>query len=158
MLRSLPTAARLAGLVLAGAAVTGCATDLSGSGYSRSDVGVPAEVYRGRLLSVQKVELEGTRSGTGTAAGAIAGGALGSTVGGGSAERVAAGVAGAVIGGLIGSAAENATTRNAAFRYLIELQDGRTVSITQADDQPVAAPGQDVLVEYGSRVRVTPAF
>ncbi|MFQ5562188.1 MAG: hypothetical protein ACE5FO_01330 [Parvularculaceae bacterium] len=147
--------ARLAAIALAGAALAACA----GGGaydYDRYAVGVPAEVYGGRLIGVEPVRIGGTRSGVGAVSGAAIGGALGSEIGGGRAENVAAGVGLAVVGGLIGAAIEEDATSQDAFRYTVELDDGRTISVVQPDHRPVAAVGSRVRVEYGRAVRVLP--
>lgn len=153
--RSISAPARLVALALAGAAATACATG-GAYDYDRYAVGVPAEVYGGKLIGVEPVRIGGTRSGVGAVSGATIGGALGSEIGGGRAENVAAGVGLAVIGGLIGAAIEEDATSQSAFRYTVELDDGRTISIVQPDPGPVAAIGSRVRVEYGRAVRVLP--
>ncbi len=153
--RHISAPARLVAIAVAGAMATACVTG-GGNSYDRYSVGVPAEVFGGRLIGAEPVRLDGTQSGVGAVSGAAIGGALGSQIGGGRAENVAAGVGFALIGGLIGAALEEGATAQNAFRYTVELDDGRTISIVQADGHPIAQVGSRVRVEYGREVRVLP--
>lgn len=138
-----------------GLALSGCASSTASGTYSRNQVGDVNQTQRGVVISSRAVKIEGTKSGVGTAAGAVAGAAAGSQIGGGRAENVVGGIAGAVAGGLIGAAAEEGLTKGQGIEYVIELDDGRTVTIVQGADV-VIAPGTPVLVIYGERARVVP--
>lgn len=145
-------------LGLAALSLGACATDYAGNAYSSAEAGVPVEVYRGRLLSIQPASIRTNQQGAGAAAGALAGGTIGAVVGRNSKNPAAAGILGAVVGGVLGAAAEADAASAHGYRYLVELPDGRTIAVVQGDPRPIAAAGQEVLVEYGSRVRVAPAF
>ena len=143
----------LAGLFLLSGCVTGA------NDYSRDNVGVPYEIVSGRLIGIEPVRINGSRTGLGAASGAALGGALGSRVG----DRgrygrtnVAGAIGFAILGGLVGAAIEEGATGGNGFRYTVELDDGREISVVQGDREPVTSVGSPVRVEYGRQVRVLP--
>ncbi|MEL6363270.1 MAG: hypothetical protein AAFR11_00340 [Pseudomonadota bacterium] len=160
MIKRFAKPVRFAALAVAASALAACATEYPGNSYGPSEVGVASDIYRGRLLAVQPANVRSSEPGSGVAAGALAGGAVGAVAGARSDNSAPLALVGAVVGGVLGAATEQNAARSGpgGFRYLIELRDGRTIGVVQADPRPVAAPGQEVLVEYGSRVRVTAAY
>ncbi len=147
--------------LMAGAlALGGCVTDANT--YSRNSVGAVTETLAGRLIGVEPVRVQGTSSGVGAVSGAALGGALGSQVGrnrgyyGRGGGSVAAGVGFAILGGLVGAAIEEGATGGNGFRYTVELEDGRQISVVQRDKRPVGTVGSDVRVEYGRITRILP--
>ena len=132
-------------LMLAAALVAAaCATPSSGRIYSREEARVAWDVKYGEVVSVDDAVIEGSRSALGRIGGGYVGYEAGRTVGGGSGRRIA-GAAGAVAGAIAGSAIEERATREEAWQFTVELEDGRTISIVQARDQSFAV---------GERVRV----
>ena len=132
-------------LMLAAAlAAAACATPSSGRIYSREEARVAWDVKYGEVVSVDDAVIEGSRSALGRIGGGYVGYEAGRTVGGGSGRRIA-GAAGAVAGAIAGSAIEERATREEAWQFTVELEDGRTISIVQARDQSFAV---------GERVRV----
>ena len=102
----------------------------------------------GQVTNVERVYAQdrGATSGGGAVIGAIVGGLLGSTVGKGD-GRTAATVAGAVAGGFAGNAVEannNGRTYN-AYRFYVQLDDGRSAVVTQYDN-PGFRPGDRVMI------------
>ncbi len=138
--------------------MTACAVSPAGNVYSARDAGVPNRVVMGTVIAVEPVVIQGDNTGIGATSGAVIGGVAGSQVGGGDDERAIAGVAGAIIGGVIGNAAERNARTVQGYRYTIEVDGEGVQTITQADPQPVAGPGGRVRIEYGSRVKVLPAY
>lgn len=110
--------------------ITGCASDLSGDVYSRSDARQVQQVQFGKIVSLRVVKIEGTKSPVGTIAGAAIGGIAGSGIGGGTGSYVAA-ILGAVGGGLVGSYGEELITRNNGVEITYMLDAGITRSIVQ---------------------------
>ena len=131
-------------LLLASAALAGCASGLSGSTYTRDQARQVEEVRMATVESVREVLIEGTKSPVGTVAGAIVGGIGGSNVGGGKGSSVGA-VLGTVAGGVVGSAIEEGATRQTATEITIKFDDGRMIAVTQAGDDKF---------QRGDRVRV----
>jgi outer membrane lipoprotein SlyB len=130
--------------------LSGCASSLSGSGYSRSQARAEQSVRLGTVESVREVEIDGTRSGVGSVAGGVVGGIAASSVGSGKGSQVAA-VLGAVAGGIVGNAAEQAATRKRGLEITVKLQDGQLIAVTQEADE-VFKVGENVRVVSGSGV------
>ncbi len=138
--------------------LSGCVTD--GNTYNRSSVGVPSEILAGRLVGVEPINVQGSNSGIGAISGAALGGALGSNVGRNrryGRGNAAAGVGFAILGGLVGAAIEQGATSSNGYRYTVELEDGRIITVVQKDRNPVTDVGSNVRVEYGRFVRILPA-
>ncbi len=120
---------------------------------------VMREIRYGVLLDVQEVYIEGDRK-IGAGVGAAVGGAVGVSGTGSHSDgtRAAAAVAGAVIGGLVGDKVAAALSGKKGVELVIELQEGRTVSIIQEYDKDIEfKAGQDVvLIGRGRGIRVIP--
>ncbi len=126
--------------------LAGCASNLSGESYSRSEARTVQQVEYGVIESLRPVQIEGTKTPIGSGAGAIVGGIAGSSVGGRKTSQVMA-VIGAVAGGIAGAAIEEGVTRTQGVEFTIRMEDGRTVAIVQA-----LSPNERFSV--GDRVRV----
>ena len=105
----------------------------------------------GQITDIERVYARDRRSGSSTGGGAvigaIVGGLLGSTVGHGD-GRTAATVAGAVAGGFAGNAVEennNGSRTYNAYRFYVNLDDGRQAVVTQYDN-PGFRPGDRVAI------------
>ncbi|GJL87786.1 MAG: hypothetical protein DHS20C03_14950 [Minwuia thermotolerans] len=144
------TTAGLLMLVLAA-----CSGIHSNETYKRGELGRAASIEKGTIVSVRNVEVEGTRSGTGTVGGAVAGGAIGSQVGGSGVVRVASAVGGAIIGAVAGSVAEEGITSGTATEFIIRKANGDTFVIVQNDGEEMKA-GQPVLIIYSDKTRIVP--
>jgi len=140
-LRATLTVAALAAAV----GLAGCASNLGGGTYERTEARGAMNVRFGEVTTVRPVRLEGTQSGVGTMSGAAIGGVAGSTVGGGKGAAVAA-VLGAVAGGIAGSAIENNTTQRAGIEVTLKLDNGQYIAVVQEDG------GENFQV--GERVRI----
>jgi len=108
-----------------------CASEKGGEVYSREEVRQVQHFKVGKVESMHKVRIEGTKTPIGSTAGAVVGGIAGSGASGGKTGQVAA-VLGAVVGGIAGSAAEEAYTRENGMEYSIKLEDGTHISVVQA--------------------------
>ncbi len=125
----------------------GCASSRSAKVYSRDQVQHAQEVQLGKVISVEEVLIEGTKSQIGTAAGGAIGGIAGRSSSQGTTGEIL-GVVGAVVGGIAGAAAEEAYTRRKGLEITVQLDSGKTLSIVQEADEPVA-PGDRVRVLTG---------
>lgn len=128
------------------ALLSGCASNLSGSSYSRADARAVQTVRMGTIESLRAVQIEGTKTPIGTLAGAAVGGIAGSTIGGGRGSAVAT-ILGGVAGGAAGSAAEEGITRTQGVEIVVREDDGSTRAYVQAVDS-----SQQFRV--GNRVRI----
>ena len=122
--------------------LAGCASNLSGDTYSRSEARTAQQVYYATVIRVEEVTIEGREGVVGGIAGGVVGGFLGNTIGGGSGNKLAT-AAGAVGGALAGGAAEKAMTTKAGLEIEVERDDGRMMVIVQEKDD-VYAPGDRV--------------
>lgn len=136
--------------------LSGCATGLGGSTYSRDQARQEQSVRTGVVESVREVQLEGTRSGVGAVAGGVAGGIGGSYMGDSTLGALGA-VLGAVGGGLIGQAVEEGATRRKGVEITVKLDNGSLVAITQeAVADEAFKPGERVrILSGGGASRVT---
>ena len=138
--------------------VAGCARS-STSTYESVDVGRTIETAQGSVVSSRVVQIKGETS----AAGPIAGGALGAAgtgiAMGGSSSAGWAAIIGAVVGAGIGYVAEQQMNNRDGIEYIVQMDDGRTVTIVQNREgtEPALADGTPVLVQYsGKYTRILP--
>lgn len=99
----------------------------------------------GTVRDVYQVELRQRNTGGGALLGAIIGGVLGNTIGKGN-GRAAATAIGAIGGAAVGDSVEENNARLAsgyAWRFHVELDDGRWARVTQRDN-PGLHPGDRV--------------
>ena len=153
MKRTTPLLAALAALLLS----AGCASDLSGSTYSRDGARAQQAVYHGTLTRVEQVKIEGTDGALGGIGGAVAGAAIGSTMGGGRGHTVG-GALGGIAGALAGAAIEkSATGTNNGLELTVKLADGSERIVVQTAGRDSFYVGQPVrLIVSGSESRVRP--
>ncbi len=126
--------------------LAGCASDLSGESYSRSEARTVQRVEYGIIEQLRPVKIEGTKTPIGAGAGAAVGGIAGSSIRGGKTGQVMA-VIGAVAGGLTGAAIEEGVTRTTGVEITLKMDDGRTIAVVQG-----LSPNERYSV--GDRVRV----
>ena len=148
----------IAYLLAATLLVAGCARS-STSTYESVDVGRTIETAQGSVVSSRVVQIKGETS----AAGPIAGGALGAAgtgiAMGGSSSSGWAAIIGAVVGAGIGYVAEQQLNNRDGIEYIVQMDDGRTVTIVQNREstEPALANGTPVLVQYsGKYTRILP--
>ncbi|MBP3686732.1 MAG: glycine zipper 2TM domain-containing protein [Alphaproteobacteria bacterium] len=134
------------------AMLAGCAENINSDHYSTSQTGKVSTVSQCTVLSVRQVGVN-DNSGAGTMIGGLAGGVAGSTIGSGSTAHTLGAVGGALLGGLVGSAAEKGLTSQTGLEYIVKLDNGQVLSITQGTGQALAV-GQRCLVLFGSTNRV----
>ncbi|MEP6484228.1 MAG: glycine zipper 2TM domain-containing protein [Rudaea sp.] len=111
----------------------------------------------GTVRDIDQVEVRQGNSGGGAVLGAIIGGVIGNQFGRGN-GRAAATAAGVVGGAVVGNNVEEGNSRAAsgyAWRFRVELDDGRWANVTQYDN-PGFHPGDRVFVrrdhlEYAQR-------
>jgi outer membrane lipoprotein SlyB len=124
----------------------GCAQ--TSSTYTVSEVGQPVETTNGTVVASRLVRVQGERNLVGAGAGAAAG-AAGTTLAGGSGS---AAVLGGLVGAGLGYLAQGGLTRREGIEYVVDLEDGRTVTIVQnraSQELPIES-GAPVLVQLGS--------
>jgi len=110
--------------------LTGCVRNLSPDLYSSIGVGEAALTYSGRVKSVRLVTVREPQNGAGAVAGGIIGAHAGSAVGRGSGSGWS-GLAGAIAGAVAGAGVERNITRQKALEYVVQLDDGRMMTVVQ---------------------------
>lgn len=142
-------------LVVAAAALAGCASRESANVYKSSEAQREQTVRLGTVESVRQVQIQGQRSQVGTVGGGVVGGIAGSTVGHGRGSAVGA-VLGGIAGGVAGNAIEEGATRKNGLEITVKLDNGDLRAIVQEADIEFK-PGQRVrLVSTGGITRVSP--
>jgi outer membrane lipoprotein SlyB len=143
-------------LTVESALLVGCASNLGGDAYSRSEARHAMSVRFAIVESVRQVRLEGTKTPIGTTAGAVTGGVIGSSIGKRGISSTIGAVVGAVAGGIGGSAVEEAVTRGQGVEITVKMENGSYLAIVQADGGEQFQPGERVrLVGEGAATRVT---
>ena len=106
-------------------------------------------------LGIDAVTIGGERGYLGSAGGGYIGYEVGRYVVDGSGRGVA-GAVGAVAGAVAGDAIEERATRQDGLQITVDLEEGATVAIVQAADQPFAVGERvKVLRSHGGAARVT---
>jgi outer membrane lipoprotein SlyB len=130
--------------------LTGCASGLTSSAYSRDQARRAMEVQIGSVEHIREVKIEGTATGRGLSVGASAGGMVGAIAGLGAGNgrgSLVGSIIGSVAGGLIGAAAEESVTARDGIEITVRLDNGKLLAVTQEKDQAE-------VFNVGDRVRV----
>ncbi|WP_315809091.1 glycine zipper 2TM domain-containing protein [Pseudomonas sp. C9-3] len=145
----------LTALFASAALLSGCASDLSGSSYSRADARAVQNVRMGTIESLRPVQIEGTKTPIGTLAGAAVGGIAGNSIGGGRGKAITT-ILGGVAGGAAGSAVEEGITRTQGVEIVVREDDGGTRAYVQAVDSQQFRVGDRVrIMSVNGASRVT---
>ncbi len=135
--------------------VNACTSRIGANEYATAGAGQVNRAVRGTVVNVRQVQLQ-SDNGAGTLLGGAAGAVAGSMIGGTDAVHILGGIGGAVLGGMAGDAAQGALSNQAGYEYVIQLENGNLVTITQGTDV-LLTPGQKCIVLYGKQARVIPA-
>jgi outer membrane lipoprotein SlyB len=143
-------------LALATLTLSGCASSLSGSAYTRGQARTLQNVEMGVVEHVRVVQIEGTKTGIGSTTGAVIGSTASTNYKDKPLRRTVKSVTGAIVGGVVGAATEEAVTRQKGFEITVRLDSGRMVAIVQAADEDFKV-GQRVRLVHGGQgaTRVT---
>jgi outer membrane lipoprotein SlyB len=133
----------------------GACAGSTGKSYTRDEARQEQSVQRGTIISLEEVSIEEDASFLGAGIGGVAGGIIGSTMGAQS-GRVLMSLGSAIIGAGLGALGEKALRTERAYEFMIDLDDGDTISVVQAiDDTPFRVGSQvRVLRSSGNRARV----
>ena len=143
-------------LAAAGLVTAGCAAPVGGPYAGPGDYGRASYSETGTIVSTRDVLVRSDGRG-GAIVGAVAGGATGAALGGDTGGSIAGGLVGALIGGILGSEIEKSASAQEGIEYIIELDNGRTVTVIQ-DPSRYFEPGTRVRVIFGDHVRVAPIY
>jgi len=144
--------------LLLSVATVASAQDYSGYNYDGSSAQSMQSVTLGKVEAMRQVSVDGTSQlaqYTGAGLGAALGGILGSTLGNNQATRSAAAIALGAAGAIGGNYATKAINREVAYEYIIQLNDGRTVAVTQSyEGNNDISVGDKVRILQNGRVRI----
>ena len=140
------------GILSSALLLAGCADNINSDHYYTNQAGRVSTVAQCTVLSVRYVTVD-SEGGAGTLIGGIAGGVAGSTIGGGSTAHTLGAVGGALLGGVVGNVAEKGLSNQTGLEYIVKLDNGQVISITQGSGQALGV-GQRCLVLFGSTNRV----
>ncbi len=144
--------------------LAGCASNLGGSSYYRSEARGVQRVRLGTLISFRLVSLRGGHASgqysngqIGTVVGGIAGGVAGSAFGGGRGAILTT-LAGAVLGAIAGHAVGQSTGAVPGVQLTVRLKSGRLIAVVQQAGRTNWVSGEAVQVLYSPQgiVRVQP--
>lgn len=132
-------------VLLAVLVAPGCSLPSRGDVYSRNETRQAWDVHYGEVTDVDAVIIEGQRTTLGRVGGGYVGYEVGRAIGGRGTSGNIGGAVGAVAGAVAGEAVEESVTRQDGLQITVKLDDGRSVAIVQAADQPFS---------IGERVKV----
>jgi outer membrane lipoprotein SlyB len=130
----------------------GCQSELGSDYYRASSVGSVNRAVRGRVVSIRPVRVS-DESGVGTSAGAATGAIAGANASDNVAGAAVLAIAGAVAGGVAGAVAEKSVTKQEAFEYVVESENGALLTLVQGGNERFSK-GEPVIVLYGSPSRI----
>jgi outer membrane lipoprotein SlyB len=132
--------------------LAGCAHP-SGSTYQAGDVGRTIETAQGSVISSRPVSISGDVNAVGPLAGGAAGAAGSALAFSGGSNTGLIAVLGGLIGAGIGYISQQQLNNREGIEYVLEMDDGRTVTLVQnrADDEVPLADGTPVLVQVSGQ-------
>ncbi|MCX5591077.1 glycine zipper 2TM domain-containing protein [Alcaligenes endophyticus] len=135
----------------------GCANKSASGGVYTYDQAQREQIVRlGTVTNLRPITIQsGQSSGVGGVAGAALGGVAGSAIGGGRGSVLAA-IGGALIGGLVGNKVENEVDKTRGVEVTVQLDNGETRVVAQADDTPFSVGQRVRLISGSGPTRVAP--
>ncbi len=131
-----------------------CTSNIGANDYQVQNVNKVNQAQIGTIINVRRVMVQND-NGNGAFLGTIAGGVAGSQIGRGSAAGVLGALGGAIVGGVAGDIAQSELSKQAGYEYIIRLDNGNIVTVTQGNDV-ILNVGQKCMVIYGPQARVVP--
>lgn len=132
--------------------LTGCQADINSNQYATSSVGKVSSAAPCSVLSVRQVSVKSNNQ-LGTVIGSLAGGVAGYSIGSGSTAHNLGAIGGAVLGGMAGNATQGALSSQGGYEYVVKLDNGQVMTITQGTDV-LLTPGQKCMLLYGNPSRL----
>ncbi len=131
-----------------------CTSNIGANNYAVQNVNKVQTAQIGTIISVRKVIVQ-NENGGGALLGTVAGGVAGSQIGRGSTAGILGALGGAIVGGVAGDIAQSELSKQAGYEYVIQLQNGGIVTVTQGNDVLMTV-GEKCMVIYGPQARVIP--
>ena len=134
------------------------AQDYAGSSYNGNTAQTMQDVTLGQVISMREVTIDGTTQlgqYAGSGLGAAIGGILGNTLGKNNTSKALGTVVLGAAGAIGGNYATKAINRETANEYIIRLDSGRVVAVTQSQESTnEILVGDQVRILQNGRVRI----
>lgn len=130
----------------------GCQADIDSNQYSAASTGRASAASPCTVINVRQVKVK-TDNELGTIIGGAAGGIAGYSIGSGKTAHLLGGLGGAVLGGIAGDATQGALSSQSAYEYVVKLDNGQIMTLTQGSDA-LLAPGQKCMMLFGNPSRL----
>jgi outer membrane lipoprotein SlyB len=140
------------GMVAVVSLLAGCQADINSNQYTTGSVGKVSTAAQCSVLSVRQVNVKSDNQ-LGSVIGGLAGGVAGYSIGSGSTAHNLGAIGGAVLGGLAGNATQGALSSQGGYEYIVKLDNGQVMTITQGTDV-LLTPGQKCMLLYGNPARL----
>lgn len=127
-----------------------CAPDVSSDHYVANNVGTAQRVQYGKIIKAKPVVIASHNAGTGSMVGTAAGATVGSALGDTTRMNILGALGGALIGGIAGHEIGKRAGNQTGIQYIVQLENGRVVSLVQSA-RPLLAVGQRVMLLTGGR-------
>lgn len=134
------------------AMLASCQSDIDSYQYTTGSVGQASAASPCTVLSVRQVQVKSGNE-LGTLIGAAGGGIAGYSIGSGSTAHLLGGLGGAVLGGAAGGVAQDALSKQGGYEYIVKLDSGQTMTITQGTGT-LLSPGQRCMLLQGNPARL----
>ncbi len=129
-----------------------CQADINSNQYTTGSVGQANAASPCTVMSVRQVSVKSDNQ-LGTLIGGAAGGVAGYAIGGDSTAHLLGGIGGAVLGGMAGNAAQGALSSQSGYEYVVRLDNGQIVTITQGTGT-LLTTGQKCMLLLGNPSRL----
>lgn len=122
--------------------------------YGSDQIGKMADVLEGKIISMRKVLLAGSK-GVGAFVGGALGGLAGSTVNNAPNDQKAAAALGATALGALGSLIEESITEKDAWEFVISMKKGGAKSFVQNSSQDLKVGDEVFIIQSAGQVRIS---
>jgi outer membrane lipoprotein SlyB len=141
------------GLCVAALTLAACQADIDSNHYNSSSTGKASAASACTVVTVRQVNVSSNNNQVGTLVGGAAGGVAGYSIGSGNTAHLLGGIGGAVLGGIAGNATQSALSSQSGYEYVVKLDNGQLMTLTQGDDTLLTA-GQRCMILFGNPSRV----
>jgi outer membrane lipoprotein SlyB len=128
--------------------VTACTPNISSDHYVVEEAGRSQQVVYGKIVKARPVEVAAHNDGNGTLVGTASGATVGSAIGDSTRANVLGALGGAVFGGVLGNQIGKRAGTQTGIEYIVNLDNGKTISIVQGAKPPLQV-GQRVMLMTG---------
>jgi outer membrane lipoprotein SlyB len=122
--------------------------------YGSNEVGKVSDVLIGKIITIRKVKISGSKA-IGALTGAALGGLAGSSVNDVKTDQQAAATLAAVAVGTLGSMIEESMTEKDAWEFVIAFKNDTAKSFVQNTNQDLKVGDEVYIIQSAGQVRIT---